>query len=94
MATGLTIPGWNTFSMTSLCTSACESFLAELANAVETGCGSATFTFDSQNITFAGWVDHMQCKVGLICLADTDTSDYCLDVEKTYVTQTFPFLGG
>lgn len=83
MAIRLTVPGWNTSSMTSLCTSACESSLAELVTAVETGCGSATLTIDSQNITFAGWVDHMQYKVGLICLADTDTSDYCLDVEKT-----------
>lgn len=68
--------------MSSLCTSACETSLAELATAVETGCGSATLTIDSQNITFSSWIDHMKYKVGLICLADTATTEFCLDVEK------------
>jgi hypothetical protein len=72
--------------MASLCTSACEASLAELATVVEAGCGSATLTIDSQNITFSSWIDHMRYKVGLICLVDTDTSDFCLDVEKTCVT--------
>ncbi|CZR65827.1 uncharacterized protein PAC_15727 [Phialocephala subalpina] len=71
--------------MASLCTSACEASLAELATAVEAGCGSAMLTIDSQNITFSSWIDHMQYKVGLICLADTNTSGFCLDDEKTCV---------
>jgi hypothetical protein len=72
--------------MASLCTSVCKASLAELETAVEAGCGSTTLIIDSQNITFSSWIDYMQYKVGLICLADTATSDFCLDVEKTCVT--------
>jgi len=69
--------------MTSLCTSECDASLSELVTAVEGGCGDITMVIDSQNVTFSSWVDHIQYKHGLICLADTDTGDFCLDVEKT-----------
>lgn len=61
--------------------------MAELLTAVESGCGDAYMTIDDQNVTFPQWIDHMQYKMGLICLADADTSDFCLDVEKTWVSR-------
>lgn len=37
---------------------------------------------DQQDYTFSDWMDHMQYKLGLVCLADADLGDICLDVEK------------
>ncbi|PSS24945.1 hypothetical protein M430DRAFT_15700 [Amorphotheca resinae ATCC 22711] len=79
---GIQAAGWRTSSLASLCTSACEASLAELATAVEAGCGSAMVTINTQNITFSSRIDYIYHKVDLICLADTDTSDLCSDVER------------
>lgn len=63
--------------------------MAELLSAVESGCGDTYMTIDSQNVTFPQWIDYMQYKLGLICLADADTTDFCLDVEKTWVIRNY-----
>ncbi|KAF8859499.1 hypothetical protein BDZ45DRAFT_358156 [Acephala macrosclerotiorum] len=81
---GIQAVGWNTTSMASMCTSDCTSSLAELATAVEEGCGNITMMIDTQAVTFSSWVDHIQYKFGLICLADANSGDFCLDVEKTW----------
>lgn len=69
--------------LNSLCTSACKSSLGDVLAAVEVGCTDFTMTIDQQQYTFSDWVDHMQYKFGLICLADASSGDFCLDVEKT-----------
>jgi hypothetical protein len=79
----LTLTGWNTSSMSSLCTSGCKSSLETLKTAVEEGCGTTIMKIDGQNVTFPSWIDYMQYKFGLICLADAETEEFCLDVEKT-----------
>jgi hypothetical protein len=68
--------------MQRLCTSSCESSLAELATAVEASCDTP-FIVDNQTWTFIEYMDHFQDKYKLICLADEDIDEFCLDVESS-----------
>jgi hypothetical protein len=80
---GMYSVGWNTTQLQGLCTPACNTSLGQLASAVQSGCTNESFNFNSANMTYTDLVDHIRYKVGLICLADTATGQYCLDVENT-----------
>ncbi|GAB7351193.1 hypothetical protein MBLNU459_g1635t2 [Dothideomycetes sp. NU459] len=90
---GMYSVGWNTTQLQGLCTPACNASLGQLASAVQSGCTTEFFNFNSANMTYTDVVDHIRYKVGLICLADATTSNYCLDVENTWNISTLVSQG-
>ncbi|KAJ5219686.1 hypothetical protein N7468_008890 [Penicillium chermesinum] len=75
--------GWNTSSLQSLCTPSCRSSLEDLATAVEASC-NVPFYVNNVTMTFTEYMDFFQDKYELICLADEETDDFCLDVEASW----------
>ncbi|ETS76495.1 hypothetical protein PFICI_11882 [Pestalotiopsis fici W106-1] len=74
--------GWNTSTLTSMCTSECEASLGDLADAVATACGNdLRLPMGGQSISYEEIVDLIQYKFGLVCLADESTGEFCSDVE-------------
>jgi hypothetical protein len=73
---------WNTSTLNQLCTSACNSSLIMLSNAVNSGCQNEQFNIGGQNMTFTNLTDFVRYKYGLICLAEDSTGKYCSDVEE------------
>ncbi|KAJ9628096.1 hypothetical protein H2203_003318 [Taxawa tesnikishii (nom. ined.)] len=71
------------YMLQGLCTPTCKASLGQLASAVQSGCTTESFNFNSDNMTYTDLVDHIWYKVGLICLTDASTGNYCMDVENT-----------
>ncbi|KAL4781513.1 hypothetical protein BJX76DRAFT_363531 [Aspergillus varians] len=78
-----TIVNWNTSWLESLCTPACGASLDKLSTAVTSDC-KGVFIVDSQNWTFPNFMSHFRYKYDLICLADEETGDFCLDIESSW----------
>ncbi|KAA8564642.1 hypothetical protein MFRU_013g01880 [Monilinia fructicola] len=75
---------WNTSSLDLLCTTACQAGLAALHSVSQTACSDDTFSIDDNSMSLHDLVDLIDYKWGLICLKDTSTNDYCLDVENSW----------
>ena len=72
---------WNSSTLEGVCSSSCESSIQQLADAVTIGCGSETFALNGQNMLYTDLIDHIQYKLGLICLTDDASGEYCIEVE-------------
>ncbi|ESZ92887.1 hypothetical protein SBOR_6750 [Sclerotinia borealis F-4128] len=75
---------WTTSSLDSLCTTASQTGLAALHFVSQTACPDDTFFIDGNSMSLHDLVDLIDYKWGLICLKDTSTNDYCLDVEDSW----------
>ncbi|KAL2788710.1 hypothetical protein BJX66DRAFT_352538 [Aspergillus keveii] len=83
---------WNTSWLGGLCTPACSASLEELSTAITRDCGGM-FIVNSQNWTFGDYMSHYRYKYDMICLADEDTGDFCLDVESRWNITTMVQAG-
>lgn len=84
-ASNISVLEWNTSSLDLLCTTACQAGLAALHSVSQTACSDDTFSIDDNSMSLHDLVDLIDYKWGLICLKDTSTNDYCLDVENRYI---------
>jgi len=68
---------WSNTQLSSLCTSDCSAGLATLLSNVQANC-----SLNGGQMTWAQQVQYMQYKLGLVCLKDTPTNTFCVDVER------------
>lgn len=69
-----------------LCSTGCNQSVHDLGQAIAGACGAEAFWFHDANMTMVEFMEYVQYKYGLICLADATTGEFCVDVESKYVS--------